>query len=121
MFLIVPGAGSLAEGLSALNSLRRVMRSRNGWPSPAQNQSPRLQLITRLENTMLLIAPPKVLFNASPRFTLLKRQSTTRMSRIATRLPSLNLIAADADESRQLVTTTCSQIFAGPQESCDTN
>src|SRR5208337_1105753 len=117
---IEPGGTSWAFGAPGSSSLWRKLPHRKGCPSPAQNQSNRLQLIVRSESVTLLIEPPSAVRRTTPRLTLLNRQWLTLMLRTPARLPSANLIPAEAEERRQLVTQIFSQGRAGPHRLPDT-
>src|ERR1051326_6870753 len=97
------------------------MRKWNGCPSPAQNQSKRLQSLVRPERTTSLMYPPRVVLKMKPRFTLVKMVLLTEIFRTPSLFPSLNFTAAEAEESRQLVTEMFSQRRAGPQASVEMN
>src|SRR5580692_1179693 len=73
--------------------------------------------MVRFDMTTLLIEPPVAIWRVTPRLVSKIAQLLINMSRIARLLPSLNLMAADAEESRQLVTVICSQGAVGPHSS----
>src|ERR1700722_3637359 len=67
--------------------------------------------------TTLLISPPVAICIVTPRLVSKMAQLLINMSRITRLLPSLNLMAAEADERRQLVTVICSHGAVGPHSS----
>src|ERR1017187_9472926 len=112
-----PGPGSPGLRGSSFHSLCRLSSKLKALPSPAQNQSKRCRSMVIFEITTLLISPPVAICRVSPRLESKIVQFVIRISRITRLLPSLNLIAAEAEERRQLVTVMCSHDEVGPHSS----
>src|SRR5512139_1923921 len=109
MLRILPIGGSLDLSRLASISLRRIRLKWIGSPSPHQYQSKRTQLTVRLESTTFSTTPPSKTMKAMPRLELVMTQLSMVTLRMATRLPSQNLIALEAEDRRQLVTVIFSQ------------
>ena len=75
--------------------------------------------MVRLDRTMFSTAPPSKVMKAMPRFELVMTQLSMVTLRMPAMLPSQNLMALEAELSRQLVTVMFSQGRAGPNQSIE--
>src|SRR5579883_2222142 len=98
-----PGPGSVGLGGSLFHSLGVLISKLNGLPSPAQNQSKRCRWMVRLEMITSRMKPPATICKVIPRLQLVMTQLSITTFRMPTLMPSVNLIAADAEENRQFV------------------
>ena len=72
--------------------------------------------MVRLEMTMFSTTPPSKFMKAMPRLDSVMTQLSMVTLRTAFMLPSQNLMALEAEDSRQLVTVMFSQGRAGPNQ-----